>query len=93
MRCAGSRGWSRLFGFDEGPEACESVVPLRGDAIEVCAQLKNGRGIERVEPLAAGGRTTDHSGALENAQVLGDGLAGEMRVAGELRNRLALPAA
>jgi len=48
--------------------------------------------IELKQALATGTVTADNACVLQNSQVLGDGLAREMGVVRELRDRLALPA-
>ena len=81
------------FGFNEGFEAVERVVPLGGDAVEVVAELVDGLGVELKEGMASGADAADNSGALEDAQVLGDGLAGEVGAVGELGDGASVAAA
>jgi hypothetical protein len=70
--------------FDKGLKASEGVVPFGGDAVEVVAEIEDGSGVELKEAVAAGADGAHDAGALENAQMLGDGLAGEARAVGEL---------
>lgn len=73
--------------FDERFEAAEGPVPLGGYAVEVIAKVVDGLRVELEQPVAAGADATNNSGTFKDAQVLGDGLAREMRAAGELGDR------
>jgi hypothetical protein len=75
----------QLF-FDKGFEASQRLVPFGGDAVEIIAKRVDGLGIELEEGVASGPDAADNSGTLQNAKVLGDGLAREMRAMGELRD-------
>src|SRR5579863_2117325 len=67
-------------------EAREGLVPLLGHRGQVGLEALERLWIELEKALAAGVGTADDSGALEDAQVLGDGLAGKLRVVSELRD-------
>lgn len=60
------------------------MVPLGGDAVEIVAEIEDGRGVELEETVAAGAGGADDACALEDAQVFGDGLAGEVGAVSEL---------
>jgi len=79
--------------FDEGFEAEERLVPLAGDAVEVVAEFEDGLGFEFEEGMATGADAADDPGALENPQVFGDGLAGEVGAVGELGDGASVAAA
>ena len=64
--------------FDEGFEAGERLVPFGGDAVEIIAERVDGLAVEFEEGMAAGADAADNFGLLEDAQVLGDGLAREV---------------
>ena len=81
---AGMQGELVRVGFDEGAEAEQGRVPLGGEGFEVIFEGLNGEGVELVEALAAGAGAADDACALEDAEVLGDGLAGEGGVVGEV---------
>jgi hypothetical protein len=72
--------------FDEGFETGEGVVPLGRDAVEVVAKFEDRLRVEFEEGVAAGAYRADDFGALEDAEVLGDGLASEVRAVSELRD-------
>ena len=72
--------------FDEGSEPGKSLIPLVGDAVEIIADLEDRLRVEREEAVAAGAHAANDTGALENAQMLGNGLACEMRAVRELRD-------
>lgn len=76
--------------FDEGFESGEGFVPLGGDAVEVAAELVDGLQVELVEAVAAGADAADDVGALEDAEVFSDSLAGEMGAVGQLRDGMRL---
>ena len=82
-----------VVGFDEGAEAKEGGVPLAGDGVEVVFEGLDGEWVELVEALAAGAGAADDAGVLEDAEVLGDGLAGDERAFGKLGYRALLAAA
>jgi hypothetical protein len=60
---------------------------LAGEGVEVVLEGLDGEGVELVEALAAGAGAADDVGALEDAEVLGDGLAGDGRAFSELGYR------
>ena len=72
------------IGFDEGAEAEQGGVPLAGEGVEVVFEGLDGERVELVEALAAGAGAADDVCALEDAEVLGDGLAGERGVVGQV---------
>jgi len=82
-----------VVGFDEGAEAIEGGVPLAGQGVEIVFEGLDREGVEFVEALAAGVGAADDAGALEDAEVLGDGLAGERGAFGELRDGALLASA
>ena len=57
---------------------------MAGEGFEVIFEGLDGEGVEHVETLAAGAGAADEACALEDAEVLGDGLAGEWGVVGEI---------
>jgi hypothetical protein len=77
----------RVVGFDEGAEAVEGGVPLAGEGVEVVFKGLDGEGVELVEAFAAGVGAADDAGSFEDAEMLGDGLAGDRRAFSELGYR------
>lgn len=71
-----SSGARQLF-FDERFESGERLIPLCGDAVEVIAECMDRLGVELEEGVTAGAERAHDASALEDAQVLGDGLASE----------------
>jgi hypothetical protein len=82
-----------VVGFDEGAEAVEGGVPLAGERVEVVLEGLDGEGVDLVEALAAGVGAADEAGSLEDAEVLGDGLAGDGRAFCKLGYRALLAGA
>ena len=74
-------------------EARQRLVPLLGDGSQVGLEAFERLRIEREEAFAAGVGTANDSGALEDAQVLGDGLASKLRVISKLRDGAGLAGA
>jgi hypothetical protein len=72
--------------FDERFEAPESAIPLGGNAVEVIAKIVDGLRVELEQPVATGADATNNSDTFEDAQVLGDGLARELRAVRKLRD-------
>ena len=64
--------------------ASRRLVPLLGDGGEVLLELFERLGFEAEEAFAAGWGAADDAGAVKDAEVLGDGLAGELGIVGEL---------
>ena len=71
----------------ERPQSGQRLVPLLGDEMQVFADFCDGLRIELEMALAAGANTVDNSRTLQDAEMLGDRLAGEPRAFGELRDR------
>jgi len=65
-------------GLDKGFEAEERSIPMVRDAIEISLHGVERAGIEREAVLAPGADAAHKAGALEHAQMLGDGLAREL---------------
>jgi hypothetical protein len=61
-------------------EAGQGLVPLLGNGAQVCLEAVEGLGVELEEPLATGMGTANDACAFQNAKVLGDGLAGKLRL-------------
>ena len=74
-------------GFDQGLEAGQGSVPVLGDEGEVLPEVVDGFGGQLEAALAAGAGAADEAGCFEDAEVLGDGLAGEAGALGELSDR------
>jgi hypothetical protein len=70
--------------FDEGFEAGQGGVPLLRDGLKIGGELVEGFGVEGEDALAAGALGVHEADAFEDAEVLGDGLAGEVGALGEL---------
>lgn len=64
----------------------EGLIPLMGDAIEVMLHGMKRARIENEAAFATGANAVDEASVLKHAEVLGDGLAGERRAGGELRD-------
>jgi len=62
--------------LDERFETREGLIPLARNAIEVMLHGVKRARIENELALATRTNAVDHAGALEHAQVLGNGLAG-----------------
>lgn len=84
--------WSKLILlFNKGFEAGEGLVPLMRYLFKVGVHFDEGLGMEFIEHLAPRLRAAHDAGVGEDAQVLGDGLAREMRTLGQLGNGVRLP--
>ena len=70
----------------EGFEAAESLIPFGRDAVEIVQEFANRLRVQLKQAVAAGANAADDFGALEHAQMLCDGLPGEMRAVRELRD-------
>ena len=65
---------------------------MLGDEIEIVARFGERRGIELVAAFASSAAAADDADVFEHAEMLGDGLAGEARTGGELRDGVRLAA-
>src|SRR5215472_14805226 len=65
---------------------------MLGDKIEVAPDLGNRFRVEGKSALAAGSNAAHDSCTLQHAEVFGDGLPGQPRPLGQLRDRTGLPA-
>ena len=74
--------------LDEGFQSTQRVLPLVGDAVEIRLELFEGLQPELEQIPAAGANAAHDAGTFEQAQMLGDRLAGEPRTVGEPRDRL-----
>jgi len=79
-----SRGLRSIF--DEGFQSSQRLIPLLRDEIEILAGLGEGPGIKLVAAFAAGTSAAYDANVLEDAEMLGDGLAGEPRARRKLRD-------
>ncbi len=66
----------RALVLDKRFETRKGLIPLVGNAIEIMLHGVERTRIENELALATGTNAVDHTGALEHAQMLGDGLAG-----------------
>ncbi len=66
----------RALVLDKRFETRKGLIPLVGNAIEIMLHGVERARIENEAAFATGTNAVDHTGALEHAQMLGDGLAG-----------------
>ena len=71
-------------GFDEGLKTIKGGVPLVRDSFEELFHVEDWLGVEGDQAFTARTGDVDHAGALEDVEMLGDGLAGEPGAFGEL---------
>ena len=79
-----SRRLRSIFGEDF--QSSQRQIPLLRDEIEILAGLGEGLGIKLEAAFAAGTSAAYDANVLEDAEMLGDGLAGEPRARRELRD-------
>ena len=84
---------TRRSTLNEGFETGEGVVPLRRDALEVRPHVSERIGLEREQFLAARADIRHQLRTLKHAQMFGDGLTGQRRAFGKLRDRQGSPPA
>ena len=78
--------------FNERLQPGQCLIPLLGDEVEVFSRFLHGLQIECEAIFAAGAHTVDDSYILQDAKMLGDGLAGQPGAVSQFGNRMRLPA-
>ncbi len=79
--------------FDKRLQAGEGLVPLRGDGVQILAQVVQRARIKFEATFATGADMAHEPGSFEHTKMLGDGLARQTRAGSELRDRMRLPRA
>ncbi|MGA8273747.1 MAG: hypothetical protein WB919_19450 [Candidatus Sulfotelmatobacter sp.] len=84
-------GFLGVFGFDEGLQAIEIQFPEVAVLIEPGVDGAERLGIELVDAVASLAMLTNEMGAAKQAQMLGDGGAGDGKGSGNFSGGLAAP--
>ena len=77
--------------FDERLQSRQRLIPLLGDGIKIFPDSFHRLRIELEMALAPSADAANNSDTLQHSEMLGNGLAGQTRAFGQLRNGRTLP--